>query len=899
MNRTKLIISALFLILFPLQLAYSCSCPDPCCDDEKHPTEVTINGCTGCKCDCKCPGDDTWCTRYPSKCGDGGEPPCEPHDCGLPPCPPKTTSTPNNYLVKDRVSCDKGCDETKYGNCYECPPNCDCDKVLGASTMAQVLWMHSDPPPSVVTNNNSESNKPKRNSYACHECNNGVCQDFPDSAVHSDSEVSPNTNNGEAPQPGTTIISGSNQTSGTTNSLGCKSETWSGVEINNPIEMEARYWSTRDVNRVEAIYFWMAKEGENAGASGSKTTTATTVNSWSPSGECLACGPNGQCFTMPCLQFGANSQSQSTTQTATAYELKYLLEQQVSSGKTATNSGFGFMVRRINGVLSDVYIPKTGGAKAYWAKIGTVGNDFYIYGPNSKPMVKVSGLNISQDDKVTAKFKLIFLNEQSGVSNYEKVSGGMYNLYTMANDIFGFTPKDNYPDDRGTTDRLPYEHNQIRFYNHWKQGGKWGIDITAPKLEKSLQPVVTSPSVLSLSWQGTDGESSILHSIGNAFRIQSDIVKNSDIIYPAGSGKKVLLNYRQPNKDILGQLNGSNILWSVSNVASRDERIDLTDNRGGSVEFFVTLFDQGCNHTQDTTDFNLNEWIQTKGGYFYSRGGTIINTKALTDGLWKVNDLFKKYNIKETEADLGTELLGGYVNEATRLRTLLRSSSNQSYRAINFDGIKKSDVYANYLDKVRKLSNDSVVKVNRITNTTLSGTLSSSCDNPSACQSKGVVYTVEGDITVNSGFKCDGRAVIFATGNITVNPDVTNSTPTSGCVFFAGRDLSIVDGNKKSSVGSIGFDQLDGYYIANGTLTISKEKNSNTERPDALFVEGGLVSFGEGSQASIVLLRELHLEDRNIYPALNIVHHAKYGKLMTDIFGGERLVFKSEIGYKE
>ena len=673
--------------------------------------------------------------------------------------------------------------------------------------------------------------------------------------------------------------------------------------------MEARYWSTRDVNRVEAIYFWMSKEGEQAGASSSRTSAPSSSTISSP-GRWIeytrVMGPQGQIIELenPITSWrpgwsSSTSSSTSSSQTATSYELKYLMEQQVSSGKTATNSGFGFMVRRINGVLSDVYIPKTGGAKAYWAKIGTVGNDFYIYGPNSKPMVKVSGLNISQDDKVTAKFKLIFLNEQSGVSNYEKVAGGMYNLYTMGNDIFGFTPKDNYPDDRGTTDRLPYEQNQIRFYNHWKQGGKWGIDITAPKLEKSLQPVVTSPSVLSLSWQGTDGESSILHSIGNAFRIQSDIVKNSDIIYPAGSGKKVLLNYRQANKDILGQLNGSNILWSVSNVASRDERIDLTDNRGGSVEFFVTLFDQGCNHTQDTTDFNLNEWIQTKGGYFYSRGGTIINTKALVDGVWKVKDLFNKYNIKETEADLGTELLGGYVNEATRLRTLLRSSTNQSYRAINFDGIKKSDVYANYLDKVRKLSNDSVVKVNRITNTTLSGTLSSSCDNPSACQSKGVVYTVEGDITVNSGFKCDGRAVIFATGNITVNPDVTNSTPTSGCVFFAGRDLSIVDGNKKSSVGSIGFDQLDGYYIANGTLTISKEKNSNTERPDALFVEGGLVSFGEGSQASIVLLRELHLEDRNIYPALNIVHHAKYGKLMTDIFGGERLVFKSEIGYKE
>lgn len=862
-----------------------------------------VNGCCGtCDGDSDKPGCISWCDCHPSPaCGnDGGggeeEPPCETHDCGLPACPPGTTSTPNDYLIKDRVSCDKGCGETKYDHCYEIPP--DCDPSITHVKGVQVTNLLDK----VASVKGSKNN-------LCEPCDSTkqICQDHNNSAVHSDSQVNINTNSNNIPTPGIDVVSGSTQTSGSMNGLGCKSETWSGIEINNPIEMQARYWSTRDINRVEAIYFWMAKEGEQAGASGATVRGSSFGDniiwfdsaSFGPIHNVFGFSRGSDDFNFPTFgDYLSSSGKGRGSQSATSYELKYLLEQQVSSGKTATNSGFGFMVRRVNGQLSDIYIPKTGGNKGYWAKIGTVGSDFYIYGPHSKPMVKVSGLNITQGNEITAKFKLIFLNEKSKVSTFEKVHEGMYNIYTMANDVFGFTPKDNYPDDRGTTDRLPYEQNQIRFYNHWKKGSQWGIDLTPPKLEKSLQPVVTSPSVLSLQWKGIDNESSILHSIGNAFRIKADTVKNSEIIYPAGSGKKVLLNYRN-SSDVLGKVNGSNILWSVANIANRDERIDMTDNRGGSAEFFVTLFDQGCNHKQETTQFNLNEWIQSKGGYFYSRGGTIINTKSLSAGLWKERALFDKYKLKENEADLATELLGGYVNAPTLLRQLNNSSTNKSYVAINFDGIKKSDVYSNYLDKVRKLPEGSVVKVNRATSTTLAGSLSSSCDNPSACQSKGVVYLVQGDITIQSGFKCDSRAVVIATGNMFVDPDITNSTSTSACVFMAGRDLTIRDGSNKSATNKIGFDVLDGYYIANGTLRISKENKNNTQRQDSLFVEGGLVSFGEGSQASIVLLRELHLEDRNIYPVLNIAHHAKYGKLMTEIFGGERLVFKSEIGYKE
>lgn len=824
----------------------------------------------------------TWCDCHGGDsggCGGEEEEPCISHDCGLPACPPETTSTPNNYPIRAIVSCDKGCGETKFGDCYEIPD----DRCIDTGVQGVQVTNLVDQLASVkgVGDKVCPCDPTKR-----------ICQDFPDSTVHSDTQVNVNTNSNNLPSPGTDIVSGSTQTAGSMNGLGCKSETWSGIEINNPIEMEARYWSTRDVNRIEAIYFWMAKEGEQAGAS------SATVRGSSFGDNIIWFSRGSDDFNFPTFgDYLSSSGKGSGSRSATSYELKYLLEQQVSSGKTATNSGFGFMVRRVNGQLSDVYIPKTGGNKGYWAKIGTVGNDFYIYGPNSKPMVKVSGLNITQGKEITAKFKLIFLNEKSNLSSFEKVHEGMYNIYTMANDIFGFTPKDNYSN-RAIVDRLPYESNEIRFYNHWKKGPQWGIDLTPPKLEKSLQPVVTSPSVLSLQWKGIDGESSILHSIGNAFRIKTDVVKNSEIIYPAGSGKKVLLNYRN-SSDVLGRLNGSNILWSVANIANRDERIDMTDNRGGSAEFFVTLFDQGCNHKQETTQFNLNEWIQSKGGYFYSRGGTIINTKSLSAGLWKERALFEKYKLKENEADLATELLGGYVNAPTLLRQLNNSSTNKSYVAINFDGIKKSDVYSNYLDKVRKLPEGSVVKVNRATSTTLAGSLSSSCDNPSACQSKGVVYLVQGDVTIQSGFKCDSRAVVIATGNMFVDPDITNSTSTSACVFMAGRDLTIRDGSNKSATNKIGFDVLDGYYIANGTLRISKENKNNTQRQDSLFVEGGLVSFGEGSQASIVLLRELHLEDRNIYPVLNIAHHAKYGKLMTEIFGGERLVFKSEIGYKE
>ena len=83
-------------------------------------------------------------------------------------------------------------------------------------------------------------------------------------------------------------------------------------------------------------------------------------------------------------------------------------------------------------------------------------------------------------------------------------------------------------------------------------------------------------------------------------------------------------------------------------------------------------------------------------------------------------------------------------------------------------------------------------------------------------------------------------------------------------------------------------------------IYIEKENKGLNDTKDGIFVEGGLVAFGTDSASgtSIVLERELNLEDRHIYPALNVIHQPKFGKLIRELFGGEKFVFKTEIGLK-
>jgi len=666
------------------------------------------------------------------------------------------------------------------------------------------------------------------------------------------------------------------------NRMGYSSTTYTGLEINNPVGVEARYWSTVDTSKLEAIYFWMVKDGTLP--PGSNVTQATTVSSGSVG--CSKVGSSWLCYAID---------SPSVTLKSTSDEINWIYSSTVTTGKSPSDGSWGFMVRKVNGKWSEVYVPLITEGKSYWAKITDVGTTFSIHSPNGKPMVNISDLSITESSKVVADFKITFLNETSGVSDYQKVSEGTYNAYTMANDIFGFTPWDNYPD-QGVRDKLDYDPNEIRMTNLWSKGAQWRVDLTKPTLTK-LETVVRSSTGLSVDWEGQDLQSDISYSVGNGFRLKDGLVKNSPVIYPAGSGKSITLNF-QTSSDVVGKIGGGNIIWEKANVKSGSEMIDLVDNRGGYVDFYVTVYDKGGNYTTQNTRFKIGEWIETMGGFFYSKEGAYLDTRKIASGLWTQRQLFDTYGIKEEKVDLGTELLAGNVENPSSISIINYLIPNASYRAINYGGFRKSDVYYEYTGRLQALEDKSkFVEVNL---PTLSGNLSDNCADKEKCKNAIVVNSVDGNLTVNSNFKCDTKSVMLVSGNIYVNPDIINTDNKSACVFIAGENIYVKEGTRKSGT-NIGFDILNGYFLANGTIRIEKENKSSDERTDALFVEGGLVSFGTdpNENASIMLKRELHLADRLPYPVLNIVHQAKYGKLIEELFGGEKLVFKSEVGFKE
>lgn len=668
----------------------------------------------------------------------------------------------------------------------------------------------------------------------------------------------------------------------TTNKMGYTSTTYSGMELNNPVGVEARYWSTVDNNKLEAIYFWMAKDGESApGLAGS---TNASVRGYSPMEYWIVERRDGGWV----MSFAGGSPTINTK------GIEWIYNQPVTAGKTISNGSWGFMVRKVNGSWSEVYVPLVTNTKTYWAKIGNVGATFTIHSPSGKPLVNISDLKISQTNKVISNFRITFLNEQSGVSNYEKVSEGIYYAYTMVNDEFGFTPWDNYTSEE-IRNKLGYKPNQIRLTDQWKKGPSWGVDLTRPTVSR-LQTIIPSSTRLALDWEGQDSESEISYAVGNVFRLRDALVKNSPIIYPSGSGRTFTLNF-QSDSDVLGKINGSNVLWQVANVKSRLEDMDLVDNRGGYMDFYVTVFDKGGNHITQNLRFKLGEWIQTKGGFFYSKRGAYLDTRRINLGVWTERQLFDKYGFKENEVDLGTELIAGDVQRQSALAMVNYLNQSGVFRGINYVGYRKSDVYYEYMDKLQDVKKE---KYEKITVANLSGNLTDHCFDKDKCKNSIVVNVVDGNLTLNSGFQCDTRSVMLVNGNIYVNPDITNMDNRSACVFIAKDNVFIKEGTHKSG-SSIGFDQVEGYFLANGTIKIEKENKPASDRTDGLIIEGGIVSFGTdpAENASIMLKRELHLADRHPYPVLNIVHHAKYGKLMQNLFGGDRLVFKTEIGFKQ
>ena len=657
--------------------------------------------------------------------------------------------------------------------------------------------------------------------------------------------------------------------------LGYTNASVSGLELNNPINVEVEYTDSDGVNDMEALYFWMTRTGIVA--------TDTRLPKF-----------------LDEIGNGSNAQTES-------------------------NYSYGFMLRRTgndwNLANTQVYIPELTTAGDYWVKSPDQTNSFFIYGPKDPatgliaPMVRISNIATSSPSstKVILSFGIEFLHEYSGEDSYQKVFEGTYRLYAMVNDVFGFTPYDNHERNDNFNELEYFSRYEIRDYDKYEYVDLlWLVDLTPPELE-AIRISVTGDNQLGIYWKANDGETGLGYVVGNVYRDISHGGVTDTITYLSPDPEK---EYTIPvfNEDLVGHLYESSLwkktyLGTVTMEAERTEYIDVGGNTGGSLDFHVTVFDKGGNVAGVSDSFSLAGWLISKGGIVYSTGGTDVIVRLLdfSEGEGWPSDLWYSPDRDEYPgvvvfdpdlADLSTEGLAGNVDYEEDLYDLIHSAPlveggkyNKSVKILQEVGILRNSTYLRYKDMAEnQLTVIGAETVPVSGNTTFSGKTSDYCG------SEHCVVNTSYQLTVDSGFICDSRMLFLTSGDIVVRPDLMNEHNTDGCIFVAGGNISIEEGTYASE-GSTAprYDIVEGYFLADGVIDI-EAGDAGLSVKDGLQVNGGLIAFG-GSQ-SIVLNRDMKLKDKAMYPSLAVHAAPGYGKIALEFFGPERSVYKQEVGYK-
>jgi len=791
--------------------------------------------CTGCSCtpdSCSgdyplesCPMDDIDdCTKTTHTCDkeDSCENPCTDTDgsttesrtcysCVDELCDPITqcaglgyTSSPTDYPLIDIVNCNESinCEtETKYGTCYETPSS-------------------GDQSVQVTIGSNISGSIP------CHRHMSRLEKLWKE-------------------------LIGRVYAYTTETDLGFVNDSASGLKLNNPVPVEVIYSDTDGVNDIEALYYWMSKEG----------TTPTKPP-----------------------QF---------------------LDEIGNSPQTESDESFGFMVRRTGDdwTNADVYVPEIVETDNYWVPVGTWGEDFFIYGPNELPMVRIvnGDISVPSSDDIELSFDLEFIKEGLGSEDLETVYEGTYDVLAMFNDEFGFTPRDNEPPNP------TYGVYEIREYDNWTDTDlNWLVDLTKPAVD-SLVVEVTGDTELGISWRVSDDESGIANVVGNVYR--------------DGNGQETLVYLEEDPKEdreyiipsladsVVGYINDG-FLWVLGESTSSQSgvyNVDISGINDGSLDFYITVIDKAGNDKSLGNSFSVGPWMISKGGLLYSTGGTNVAVRLLdlgggeewSDTLWHSPSQEAIPDVEvfdSTLADLSTEVLSGNVDVLGGLYNLVHSVPieeggvyNKSTMVLQNSGIARNNIYQVFKSRVE--GQLSTIGAETITDTVFDVRASD------YCSSEYCVVKTEENITINSGFVCDTRVLFLTSGNITIEPNITNDGSTDGCIFVSGGNITIEEGDYASS-GNLEplYDIVEGFFLADGTILI-EAGDAGQEVKDGLQINGGLVGFG-GDTQSIIVERTMRLVYKVKYPTLAIHTDARYGKIALQFFGPERSVYKQEVGFK-
>ncbi|HNW33048.1 MAG TPA: hypothetical protein PKL44_02300 [Candidatus Dojkabacteria bacterium] len=590
---------------------------------------------------------------------------------------------------------------------------------------------------------------------------------------------------------------------------------YTGKEANNPLIITIKGTDANDTNSINGAYLWMVKEG-------------TTI----PAGyldKRYSVGP-GQTDTKPEI-IGLFLAHSSTSDSVSIYK-------SINDNSTGTLSGWG----------RDTHDGTSGGIPNMDVMDRDPSNP-----ANNKMLIQ--DFEILQHEVIggefTFKIKLPFPTDSLG-----PISGN-YKFYA------GMTDNLSYYSIPGAGTYVELRTNQLTTQPSWQ----WNFDFINPLINSYT---LTVPDVnqreVDLSWVNDGTGSNIKDTVVNVY-INPDSEIQVKRLNPLGG---LINTIEKPGANAIGLITPPVVSGWYNNSSVQISNIDIGDNSSGIMSFFTTIYDQACNYyitNSDTTrEYNLDKWIATKGGIFYSEDVISFVPKDI-----------EPYN-------LGTELITTtknypQVNSFSDLMNpvIVRSikDSNDTNSSSRFDFL---------LGRYNKMVEESAF--------TPIGNLT--CPAGEKCIFSTSSIGIDGVVTIYSG-----KIMVISDGDINIYPDIVATNPaTDGLIVFSGGTIRIVGANRKSNDVSLRTDRIEAMMIAKNGITITKESLNPSDQQDRVEIQGSLIGFGaDNTGTSVLVERNLGLQNIN-YPVLNVMYHPKYAKLSELFFGTDTTTYKQEVGFK-
>lgn len=513
----------------------------------------------------------------------------------------------------------------------------------------------------------------------------------------------------------------------------------------------------------------------------------------------------------------------------------------------------GILVRRDN---TNTYVANiVGGALSNWG----AGTEVL----HSSEQVVVSTItNINPHEGTGRDWGLyIFEIELEFPKDESPLLSGKYNVYAALTDGLTYN---TYLDQQNVVD----------------SGKNWIFDFVNPTISSlTNSPILpdSSQRVVTTTFISDDINSGIKDTVFNVY-ISSNPSKIK-LIEPVKPEITPALNPTVNNGSIDRLESG----WVFLNSKINQFKTDIQQNSSGNISFYPTVYDKACNYFTPSTpvSLDLNRWIATKGGILFSQGGIAYIPKLVSN-----------YNLGTELISFSTENEYGIrnISEAENPTKVLSAiDTNYTGRGNLFELLKERAIFYNNKYKYP-------VKVPQ---EQLDFTQCSNIDEiDEIC-----VFWRDGNLTIGTDglvTTYSGKKLIYASGNITIYPDVKANDPAKdGLIILAGGDITI--GGNDHNQTPVYTDEIDALLLANRAISIPVEDSAfddPSRQQDSLKITGSMLALGVGNpDRSFNLLRNLGLLNP-IHPVLIVNYHPKYAKISELFFGTDNKIYKQEVGFK-